>query len=247
MLKIFKLLIGFLSLIPSYCYKTTDLYYQSNNIDIYIEDCPTSVDCIPLIIETAHKWMLPGISFNINWIIKDPAIDSSYYTLKNEISFKHNTNHYGFTVFQSIEKAILNFKIFISPYGITQNVLYNILLHEFGHVFLLQHSFYKDSVMGYKILTNLDKTVNIYQEKITFSDDDVSGIYSIELAKHSNNIKNIAFSNYLYSLYLQELERHPHNSKRENNIQSVDLTDTSNIQNIDETIYINLLDYIPKY
>lgn len=79
------------------------------------------------------------------------------------------------------------------------------------------------------------------------SDDDVSGIYSIELAKHRNNIFNIEFSNYLYSLYLQELARHPHNSKRVSNIQSVEPADTSNIQNIDETIYINLLDYIPKY
>ena len=98
---------------PVSSYQLSTLHYPSNNIKLYIEDCPTHLDCIPIIIETANKWKLPGISFNINWYVKD---SSKNYDMKNEVIFKYDEQHYGFTVFQHINNEIINFKIYVNPF-----------------------------------------------------------------------------------------------------------------------------------
>ena len=54
MCKLLYFLVNLVVSIQSYTLSTlstlSTLYYPDNNINLYIEDCPTNIECIPMII-----------------------------------------------------------------------------------------------------------------------------------------------------------------------------------------------------
>jgi len=76
--------------------------------------------------------------------------------------------------------------------------MYNIVLHEMAHVFLLDHGEYRDSLSGY--LLRVMPTGGIVQatERIKMTEDDCYGIY-IKM------INAIIMSDYTYAIHLNNL------------------------------------------
>jgi hypothetical protein len=174
-----------------------DRYYISNDINIHITSCPEYIDCVPIIFEANNVLQVPGSYINIKWHFDDNDILNTKSDNKNKIIFRQISN-FGKTEFKVQNGRILKFNMFINYSNLSTETLYNIILHELGHVYLLGHSEFKDSIMGYK-LSMLNDRVLPATNKLQLSQDDCNGLYT-------KLIKDIKHKDYTYAMYLRQMK-----------------------------------------
>lgn len=200
-----KALVGLLYLTLGSCYELLDRKYSKNSIDIHIGECPIDVDHISMIFEAANELTLPGNYRQINWFFDASWGNNTHENGRNEILFKYLNNEHGYTQFQVLnnneERTILEFDMVINPYGLTRKTLYNIILHEMTHIFLLGHGEYSDSIAGFVIGVGAEsRRVIQSKERIKISRDDCYGIYQKMIDdiivdyndyEYANNLNNV--------------------------------------------------------
>lgn len=172
-----RLIIIFANCVLTDSYNLLDRYYSSNTIDIHVGPCPLGIDCATVLFEANSVLQVPGNYKHINWYFD--AVDSISMSDNgiNEIIFKNTNSYKGQTEFKVQNKKILEFNIVIDPYSLSYETLYNIILHELAHVYLLTHGDYKDSIMGYKLDVLYDGYVMPDSSKLQLSKDDCYGLY----------------------------------------------------------------------
>lgn len=195
--KLFRLF-SLVNLFDTVCsYNLLDRYYFNNIIDIHVTECHVNLDCIQILFDANRVLQVPGNYRHINWYFDAVDSPNTHNNGINEIIFKYEPNYKGQTEFKIQNGKILEFNMLINPYGLSKESLYNIILHELAHVFLLGHSEYKDSIMGYNLIILPNGQVR-NDKKLQLTNDDCLGLY----AKLINDIKNI---DYVYSLYLVKM------------------------------------------
>lgn len=188
------------------CYNLLDRYYPSNNIDIHISQCPSNIDCVSMIFKANNILQVPGTYMNINWYFNEVDTANVLYNGKNDIIFKNMENQYGKTEFQLHDGKILEFNMIINPYGISETILYNIILHELGHVYLLAHSEFKDSVMGYKLDILPSGIIQSTDELIELTRDDCNGLYKRLIRDIYKNNDYVVFLYRMKSIFCTTLQ-----------------------------------------
>ena len=215
------------------CYKLLDRKYASNNIDIHVGDCPVDVDHVSMLFNAVDELTLPGNYRHINWYFDSEWENGTYVNNKNEILFTHMDNDVAYTEFQvayvadrsevkklfqpgkktknkkrkNLEKIIVEFDMIINPYGLTEETLYNVILHEMTHVFLLDHGEYEDSLSGITLRLNSSGDIIQYPDKQSIRQDDCYGIYQ----KMIDDILNV---NKKYAENLETMKSHCENYRR---------------------------------
>lgn len=194
-------------------YKLLDRYYDNNIIDIHVSTCPPNIDCITMLFEANSILQVPGNYRHVNWFFNARETPTLSDNGINEIIFKHTHKHKGKTEFKVLNGKVLEFNMIIDPYKLTNNTLYNVILHELAHVYLLGHSEYKDSVMGYKLDVYNDKIIQA-TEKIYLTNDDCLGLYdklikdmynnNNQYKSHLQKTKNIHCSNFKNNYILED-------------------------------------------
>ena len=178
-------------------YNLLERIYSNNVIDIHISACPVDINCILMLFEANAVLQVPGSFIHVNWYFDAVETTNIKTNNLNEIIFKYQPDYKSQTEFQVQNGIVLEFNMFISIYNLTPEHLYNVILHELGHVYLLAHSEYKDSIMGYK-LGILPNGYPKKEEKLYLSNDDCIGLYKIL-------INNIQTKDYIYSIYLEQM------------------------------------------
>ena len=198
MTALYKILFICISLPIIISYNLLDHYYSNNVLDIHVTPCLGNIDCIPMLFDVNRVLQVPGNYRHINWHFD--AVDSANLSNNgiNEIIFKYGSIYKGQTEFKLHNKKITEFNIIINPYGLSTETLYNTILHEMSHIYLLAHSQYKDSIAGYKIDVLPNGHIEQSTQKLQLTNDDCLGLY----AKLIYDIINI---DYIYSLYLERM------------------------------------------
>lgn len=201
LLKLYAVAISVISCFNSHVtegYKLLERKYDNNSIDVYVGQYPPGVECISMLFNTVDELSMPGNYRHINWKFNSVKTINSENNDLNEIYFMYIPDHKGQTTFKVLNGIILEFEMLINPYGLTRTTMYNVVLHEMAHVFLLDHGEYRDSLSGY--LLRVMPTGGIVQatERIKMTEDDCYGIY-IKM------INDIIMSDYTYAIYLNNL------------------------------------------
>ena len=193
----FKNILVFINIFCINSYNTMNLSYDTNTINFTISGCPYNIDCSTLIFNALDICNVPGSYRNFNLDFNNNINNNNINNNNvNNIVFTYFDKGYGKTLFSidPITNIINSVDVYINTYKMDINTIYNILLHEFGHVMLLDHSDEKDSIMGYSIM--LDKyNNNINNKKLKLTQDDCFGIY-IKL------INDIIYKDYKYAFML---------------------------------------------
>lgn len=158
-------------------YKLLERSYYNNDIDIHVGPCPIDIDCVTMIFDAADEFVLPGNYRQINWYFDGVQTQNYQNNGLNELFFKYMPDNKGHTEFKTLSGKILEFNMNINPYGLTRTTIYNVIVHEFSHVFLLGHGEYQDSITGF--LLPVLPSGNIIQstQKLKMTSDDCYGIY----------------------------------------------------------------------
>ena len=140
---------------------------------------------------------------NITWHFDDNDILNTKANNKNKIVFRQISN-IGKTEFKVHHGRILEFNMFINYINLSPETLYNIILHELGHVYLLGHSEFKDSIMGYKLEVLPNGSIQSSNVTITLSQDDCEGLYS-RLVRDLNDNAYVSYLQLMESIYCTTL------------------------------------------
>ena len=177
-------------------FKLMENYYPYNIIDIYVSPCPQNVDCTSMLFEANKELQVPGNYRHINWHFNNLEPFSIVNKI-NTITFKNDYNYKARTSFEINNNEIVSFKTIISTYSLTTNALYNTILHEMSHIYLLDHGSYSDSITGYK-LTLMANNQIYFKQKLQLTKDDCLGLYA-------KLIDDIIINNNQYALYLENM------------------------------------------
>lgn len=170
--------------------------YKSADIDIYVS-CPKNIECSSMLFNANYLLHVPGSYFNINWHFLEKTLNDVHNNGLNDIIFTYDTTYKGKTIFKKKNEYIVEFNSYISLYKTNYIELYNIILHEMGHIYLLNHSEYSDSIMGYVIFTKPDGE-SITSNLLGLTTDDCNGLYH-------NLIQNKQYEDILYTEYLIQI------------------------------------------
>lgn len=157
-----------------------------------------------LIENALDEYRLPKISLNLtyNSTIRVKSIEK-YTSMDgiNSISFHPNYTA-GSTTFYIKSSDIVEFDMKINSYAYkTSQTLYLTLLHEFGHVFGLNHPLvYSDTIMGRGLFRKLDGEYIQEHTYFSLTKDDVKALYKHEITFTFDEYKKIYINNYLNSL-----------------------------------------------
>jgi hypothetical protein len=153
-----------------------------------------------MIFEANSVLQVPGSYININWYFDEFKSRSFSDNGINEIIFDQTSNTKGKTEFKIQNGIVMEFDIVINHRGLSPENLYNVILHELGHVYLLGHSEYDDSIMGY-VLDMLSNGQIQKTDKLVLTYDDCIGLYNVLIRDisiveytyytHLNHIKNV--------------------------------------------------------
>lgn len=187
--------LGILTRINSY--DLSKRQYKNNNIDIHVSKCPANINCVLMLFEANDIWQVPGNYFHVNWYFDAVQTPNTHINGMNEIIFTYEPDYQGQTEFQVQNGIILEFNMYISLLNLQYEHLYNVILHELGHVYLLSHSEYKDSVMGYKLGLLNDKLIS--EPKLQLTVDDCLGLYNVL-------VQNKQHGDYKYARYLEQMQ-----------------------------------------
>jgi hypothetical protein len=171
---------------------------MSNSIDVHVGKCPDDIDCVSMLFDAVAELTLPGNYRHINWKFNSVKSINSDSNGVHEIYFMYIPNQKGQTTFKLLNGFILEFEMLINPYGLTKNTIYNVILHEMAHVFLLDHGEYRDSISGYILRVMPNGDIVQANKRITMTEDDCFGIY-IKM------ITDIIMTNYTYAVHLNNI------------------------------------------
>jgi hypothetical protein len=172
-------------------------HYKTNILDIYVGICPQHIDCPVLLFEANKILQVPGSYRNINWHFNNNYSDNYSNNSKNEIFFVSNT-YPGATTFEINNNTIQEFNMIINPYNIDETTLFNIILHEMMHVYLLDHDTTKISISSFILVLDNNIIVNS-SKRLKLTKDDCLGLYE-------KLINDIIKHDLLYFYYLYKVK-----------------------------------------
>lgn len=181
-------------------YQLSDLKYTTDNIEFKIMKCPQYIDCTSLVFNAMSECNLPGSYRNFIWEFSDNPFEETEHNGINNIVFKYMPEYTGITRFSIDEftNEIIEVDVIIDPIGLDELNIYNILLHELGHVMLLKHSDNYDSIMSYAVyVDSYNNPIPIYEKKY-ITRDDCYGIYM-------KLITDIINYDYIYAVKLNNM------------------------------------------
>lgn len=176
-------------------FKLMDFRYTNNDVvfDMYLNGVPSKIsgyDMIDMFKDAAHEWNhIPYNQVQIHlgtvydrYVKCPPQLDSE---LRWKMCFD-NLGKFepGYTTFRGMSfqptqpTIVTSLRITLNPYHFfTSSSIYNTILHEMGHVNLLGHPTYGDSVMsnGFVYIENQDKFVK-QTSRIVLTRDDINGV-----------------------------------------------------------------------
>ena len=95
----------------------------------------------------------------------------------NRIIFK--PGYIGYTEFTLFNNnSIKYFTVYINPFNLSYITLYNVILHELSHIYLLGHGEDKNSISGFVIYRNLQNELIQSKYKLIMTYDDCLGLIS---------------------------------------------------------------------
>lgn len=160
--------------------------HKTNVLPLNIGTCPFQ-HCDLLVLDAINAFRFENEVYQIK-----PSFHSLYEHPTGQLTFVPQSSH-SFTVFLlGQENAILKYNIFIGTNLLTVDQIYNVLLHEFMHLFLVDHGEFSDSISGYKV------QVGSLQERLQMTQDDYKGLVESGLRyreltqRHKNVIRQIA-------------------------------------------------------
>jgi hypothetical protein len=189
-----------LKIILTATFRLSPEHYSTNVLDIYVGPCPQHIDCPVLLYEANAILQVPGTYRHINWHYNTNYTnydDNFNNNSKNEIFFV-NAAYPGATYFVSNNNTIQEFDVIINPYKIDETTLFNIILHEMMHVYLLDHDNTKISISSFVLVLNNDIIVNS-SKRLKLTKDDCLGLYE-------KLINDIIKTDLLYFYYLYKMK-----------------------------------------
>jgi len=199
----FRLFIKYLFIIFSTCQNISN--YSWNNIDMkyYIVNNKNTpifnpeVSVYYLIERSKNEYELPGITLNLTFSGFLYTNKKQVFDGKNTISFSPNVNP-GETSFYSIKQKRLEFDMrFNNNCFKTPETLFFVLLHEWGHVFGLNHPNTMDgSLMSKPLIKKHDIYIQEYKYYM-LTKNDVIGLYKHEMLFRSTDLYKVKFLNNL--------------------------------------------------
>jgi hypothetical protein len=147
-----------------------------------IYGCPVQLDCVSLLTRAYSKFSdIPvtnhlAFEFSQNRLLT-PCCQSSQWSVHfHVLGDDEFEGGVGGTTFRlsPVTRVISKVTVHIDPFGLNVVTLKNVLLHEMGHLFLLNHSLYTDSVMGYRVRNRY----NPFEKELNITYDDHLGLVS---------------------------------------------------------------------
>lgn len=193
--------------ISSYSWKNTDIpYYIVSNR--YIPRFLPEVNVAELVQRVQREYELPGITLNLTYMgmiysnrrqIKDNINTISFYP----DTYPAETLFYSSNLLQRMEFDMrFNSRVYLTPES-----LYLSILHEFGHVFGLDHPIGReDSVMGKSLTMNPDGSYVQESKYFKLTQSDIISLYRHEAIFRSNTVNGKQFLN---SVLLSILSSYP--------------------------------------
>ena len=168
--------------------KITSYTWENTNIEYYIvknkytPHFNTPVSIVDLVDRVVTEYQLPGITLNLTFMGELHTRKRQKFDGKNTISFSPS-NSAGGTQFYS--QNILQRKEFDMKFNSrifkTVETLYNMILHEFGHVFGLSNTHQSvDSIMSSGIIMKNDGSYVQDNKYYTLTKPDVIGLFKHE-------------------------------------------------------------------
>lgn len=164
------------------CFTVLQFRYPVSFLKFNVHECPVHLDCISLLEDAYKKFHDIPVTNHLSFVFTKnkklvPCCRNSQWNVHfHTLSKDQFEGGVGGTTFRlsSVTHVISKATVHIDPFGLHIQTLKNVLLHEMGHLFLLNHSLYTDSVMGYRVKSRY----NPFEKGLHITYDDHLGLVS---------------------------------------------------------------------
>ena len=160
------------------CYVLHNYTHKSNVLPLNVGPCPFA-HCDLLVLDAINAFRFENEVFQIQ-----PSFLTMYEHPVGQLTFVPQSSH-SFTVFILGERnTVLKYNVYIGTHLLSSDQIYNVILHELMHVFLVDHGEYSDSISGHVV------QVGGQQSRLRVTQDDYKGLVESGLRYHGLTLRH---------------------------------------------------------